>query len=189
MANWDATNTVARTFTATVSGGDMILTGSIAAAQGTGGINHRLTKSGLGTLTIQGVASTLTGAVTLSSIDASATTGKSGTTFITDFRSLGTSSSGVINLGNATTTTGSLTIGVDGITPTALGLQTSRVININTTTKPVTITYLDAAGTVDEHIARVVQSKQRLIRTVVDDDHANAETMATVREVIEKLTS
>lgn len=34
---------------------------------------------------------------------------------------------------------------------------------------PVTVTYLDAAGTVDEHIAHVLAEKQRLIDTVVDD--------------------
>jgi len=73
-------------------------------------------------------------------------------------------------------------------TPSGLIQAEDRVWRLGST-KPVTITYLDAVGTVDEHIARVVQSKQRLIRTVVDDDHASAETMATVREVIEKLTS
>ncbi len=140
VLGWDNTNTIARQFNAIVSGGDLILTGSIAAAQGTGSINHLMVKSGLGTLTIQGVASTITGDVTLSSGgDASATSGTSGTTYITDFRSLGTTSTGVIKLGNATTITGSLTIGVAGTTPTVGGLTTSRVISINTTTKPVTI--------------------------------------------------
>lgn len=71
-------------------------------------------------------------------------------------------------------------------TPSGLIQAEDRVWRLGST-KPVTITYLDAAGTVDEHIARVVESKQRLIRTVVDDDHASAETMATVREVIEKI--
>jgi autotransporter-associated beta strand protein len=140
VLGWDNTNTVARTFTAGVAGGDLILTGSILAAEATNAVKHALVKTGLGTLTIQGVTSTITGDVTLSSGgDASATTGTSGTTYITDFRSLGTTSSGVIKLGNATTTTGSLTIGVAGTTPTVAGLTTSRVISINTTTKPVTI--------------------------------------------------
>lgn len=68
-------------------------------------------------------------------------------------------------------------------TPSGLIQAEDRVWRLGST-KPVTITYLDAANTVDEHIARVVESKQRLIRTVVDDDHESAETMATVREII-----
>lgn len=39
-------------------------------------------------------------------------------------------------------------------------------------TKEVTITYLDAAATVDEHIATVLAQKQKLIDAVVDDKNA-----------------
>ena len=71
-------------------------------------------------------------------------------------------------------------------TPSGLIQAEDRVWRLGST-KPVTITYLDAAGTVDEHIARVVEGKQRLIRTVVDDDHEAAESLETAREVIEGL--
>lgn len=71
-------------------------------------------------------------------------------------------------------------------TPSGLIQAEDRVWRLGSS-RPVTITYLDAAGTVDEHIARVVEGKQRLIRTVVDDDHENSESLETVREVIENL--
>ena len=36
--------------------------------------------------------------------------------------------------------------------------------------RPVTITYLDAAGTVDQRLATILSEKQRLINAVIDDD-------------------
>jgi len=55
------------------------------------------------------------------------------------------------------------------------------------TKKPVTITYLDAAGTVDERVALILEAKQRLIRAVVDDDHQHAESMTTVESVLDEM--
>ena len=50
----------------------------------------------------------------------------------------------------------------------------------------VTVTYLDAKDTIDEHIARVLKDKQRLIDSVVDDRHAQSKKEDTV-EVIDKV--
>ncbi len=52
--------------------------------------------------------------------------------------------------------------------------------------RPVTITYLDAAGTVDEHVAQVLDAKQRLINAIVEDG-AGAESMKTVSAVAQRL--
>ena len=52
--------------------------------------------------------------------------------------------------------------------------------------RPVTITYLDAAGTVDEHVAQVIDAKQRLINAIVEDA-GGAESMKTVAEVAQRL--
>ena len=71
-------------------------------------------------------------------------------------------------------------------TPSSLLQAEDRVYRIGST-RPVTITYLDAAGTVDEHIARVVQAKQQLIRAVVDDDHLRSENLQTITEVVQGL--
>ena len=51
----------------------------------------------------------------------------------------------------------------------------------------MTITYLDAAGTVDEHIATVLSAKQRLINAVVDDYARGAESLETVDEVAKRM--
>jgi SNF2 family DNA or RNA helicase len=71
-------------------------------------------------------------------------------------------------------------------TPSGMIQAEDRIHRIGSK-RPVVITYLDAAGTVDEHIARVVEAKQRLIRTVVDDDHQLSESLQTVQEVIADL--
>lgn len=71
-------------------------------------------------------------------------------------------------------------------TPSQLIQAEDRVYRIGTD-RPVTITYLDAAGTVDEHLAAVVQAKQQLIRAVVDDNHEASETMSTAEEVVATL--
>jgi SNF2 family DNA or RNA helicase len=55
-------------------------------------------------------------------------------------------------------------------------------------TRPVVITYLDAAGTVDEHVAEVLAAKQRLINAIVDDRQQGAESMATVTEVADRIS-
>ena len=57
---------------------------------------------------------------------------------------------------------------------------------------PVTVTYLDAQGTVDEHIAAVLESKQRLIDTIVDDavpsrDERKRLTVETIDEVVARV--
>ena len=71
-------------------------------------------------------------------------------------------------------------------TPSGMIQAEDRVYRIGSK-RPVTITYLDAANTVDERIARVVEAKQRLIRAVVDDDHQLSESLQTVQEVIADL--
>lgn len=56
---------------------------------------------------------------------------------------------------------------------------------------PVTVTYLDAQGTVDEHIARVLEAKQLLIDTVVDDAPSRPTrkqlAVETIDEVIQRV--
>lgn len=55
--------------------------------------------------------------------------------------------------------------------------------------RPVVITYLDAADTVDEHLAAVLDGKQVLIKRVVDDQEADKEGFAIVDAVTERLAS
>lgn len=100
--------------------GNTIIQGSIISGTDPG---KTLTKSGSGNLTIQGVATTLAGTVSITG----------GAITITDFRSL-TNNTAAISLGNATTTGGNLIIGGTGVTPTAGGLTTSKTITLNTTT-------------------------------------------------------
>lgn len=52
--------------------------------------------------------------------------------------------------------------------------------------RPVTATYIDAAGTVDEHIAAVLEAKQMLISSVVDGAEASDDTFLTVKEVVDR---
>lgn len=54
----------------------------------------------------------------------------------------------------------------------------------------VTVTYLDAHGTVDEHMAHVLVAKQRLIDGVVDEQPQNARAMVqeTIDEVLERMS-
>jgi len=59
---------------------------------------------------------------------------------------------------------------------------------------PVTVYYLDAHGTVDEHIAQVLEAKQRLIDTVVDDaqpsrDERKRLTVETIDEVVARVAA
>jgi SWI/SNF-related matrix-associated actin-dependent regulator 1 of chromatin subfamily A len=59
---------------------------------------------------------------------------------------------------------------------------------------PVTVTYLDALGTVDEHIAAVLEAKQKLIDTIVDDatpsrDERKRFTVETIDEVVSRVAS
>lgn len=68
-------------------------------------------------------------------------------------------------------------------TPSGMIQAEDRVYRIGSK-RPVTITYLDAAGTVDEHLARIVEAKQKLIRAVVDDDHQLSESLETVQEIV-----
>lgn len=54
----------------------------------------------------------------------------------------------------------------------------------------VTVTYLDALGTIDLHIAAVLEAKQTLIDSVVDDIHGvtiREQTIETIDEVIARL--
>lgn len=71
-------------------------------------------------------------------------------------------------------------------TPSGL-LQAEDRIHRLGQTRPVTVTYIDAQGTVDEHIASVLEAKQRIINAVVDDGDPVAESMATVSAVISRM--
>lgn len=114
----NANNTGSRTFT--IGGnGNTLINGSIIASAAA--FDHVLTKTGTGQLTITGTASTLDGAVNVNG----------GVLAITDFRSL-TNNTAAINIG-ASTTTANLMVGTS-VTPTALGLTTSKVINLAGTT-------------------------------------------------------
>jgi len=105
--------------------GNTVVQGSIISGTDTG---KTLTKAGSGNLTIQGVATTLAGTVSITG----------GAITITDFRSLN-NNSGTISL-NA----GALIIGTS-VTPTALGLTTSKVINLSGTTGAASI-YANQTG-------------------------------------------
>lgn len=59
---------------------------------------------------------------------------------------------------------------------------------------PVTVTYLDAQGTVDEHIATVLEAKQTLIDSVVDDVSSKRNdrkrlTVETIDEVVARVAN
>lgn len=72
-------------------------------------------------------------------------------------------------------------------TPSGLIQAEDRVHRLGQT-RQVTITYLDAASTVDEDIAAVIDEKRRLIDAVVDDKHQHhTESMQTVIEVMDRL--
>lgn len=75
-------------------------------------------------------------------------------------------------------------------TPALMGQAESRCHRLGQT-KEVSVTYLDAAKTVDEHIANVLRAKQRLIDEVVDDKQAKSyreQTIETIDEVIGKFS-
>ena len=97
--------------------GNTVVVGNITATVSA----HVVTKSGTGLLTITSTGSTFTGATNITA----------GAIQITDFRSLGTTSS--IVLGNATTTAGNLIIGTSA-TATIAGLTTSLPISLSITT-------------------------------------------------------
>lgn len=74
-------------------------------------------------------------------------------------------------------------------TPSLMNQAESRVHRIGQK-RIVTVTYLDAANTVDEHIAVVLAAKQRLIDTVVDDKRRTSMrelTIQTIDEVVGRL--
>jgi SWI/SNF-related matrix-associated actin-dependent regulator 1 of chromatin subfamily A len=75
-------------------------------------------------------------------------------------------------------------------TPSLMNQAESRVHRIGQK-RDVTVTYLDAVGTVDEHIAAVLAAKQRLIDTVVDDKRrptAKDHTIQTIDEVVSRMS-
>lgn len=113
-------STASRPRTLAVGGnGNMVIQGSVIAGTDNG---KTLTKSGSGSLTIAGTASTLAGNISITG----------GAIIATDFRSL-TNNTATISLGNATSGTGNLIIGGVGTT-TLAGLTTSRPIQLNATT-------------------------------------------------------
>lgn len=71
-------------------------------------------------------------------------------------------------------------------TPSGMLQAEDRVYRIGQD-RPVTITYLDAAGTVDEDIAHILEEKQRLIRAVVDDNEQGSESLETVETLLQNL--
>lgn len=56
-------------------------------------------------------------------------------------------------------------------------------------TAPVSCTYMDAAGTIDEHVARVLEGKFRLVNQIVDGATDAADTFAMVAEVLKTYDS
>lgn len=74
-------------------------------------------------------------------------------------------------------------------TPSAMTQAEDRIHRIGTT-RPVTITYLDAAGTVDEHLADILTSKQQLIRATLDERGDEVtETIETVESLANRLVA
>lgn len=76
-------------------------------------------------------------------------------------------------------------------TPALMGQAESRCHRLGQQ-REVTVTYLDAAKTVDEHIAHVLKAKQRLIDEVVDDKKPTKgrkeHTIETIDEVIRRVS-
>jgi|UniRef100_UPI003784C41E autotransporter-associated beta strand protein len=103
--------------------GNTFINGNIIAASAA--FNHILTKSGAGTLTLTGTASTLDGNVNVNG----------GTVAINDFRAI-TNNTSNINIG--TTTTGA-TFSIVGNNATLANLTTSKVFNLAGTTGGATI--------------------------------------------------
>ena len=127
----NANNTGHRTMT--IGGnGNTIINGNIVASAAA--FDHILTKSGTGVLTITGVGSTLDGAVN----------SNGGAIAITDFRSLGTSNTSIINIGTGGTAS-ALIVGT-ATAGTAGGQTTSRVINLAGTTGGASL-YANQPGT------------------------------------------
>ncbi len=118
---WGDTGSTANILTIGGSG-NSVLTGEVTAT----GALHTFVKSGTGTVTLRGTAGTFTGATTTSG----------GALIVTDFRSLNNNTA-AINIGSGTTA-GILTIG-SPTTPSAAGLTTSKVINLNGSTGGATI--------------------------------------------------
>ncbi len=125
---WNNSDTTARTLTIGGNGNTRI-TGSINAAAAT---LHVLTKTGSGSLTIEGTGTTLAGSVNANG----------GAIVITDFRSLNNNTA-TINIGTSSTA-GALIIGTS-VAPTSAGLTTSKVINLAGTTGGASI-YANQAG-------------------------------------------
>lgn len=74
-------------------------------------------------------------------------------------------------------------------TPSLMNQAESRVHRIGQRNH-VTVTYLDAQDTVDEHIAVVLQAKQRIIDMVVDDKRTTTmreQTIQTIDEVVRRI--
>jgi autotransporter-associated beta strand protein len=113
-------NTASRPRTIAFTGnGNTVVLGSIIAGTDPG---KNITKSGTGSLTIAGTATSVAGSVRVTA----------GSLIVTDFRSLNNNTA-EIALGNGGTG-GNLIIGGTGVAATAEGLTTSKTITLNTTT-------------------------------------------------------
>ena len=118
----NSNNTGGRTFT--IGGnGNTTINGNIIAASAA--FDHNLTKTGTGTLTLLGTASTLDGTVNVNG----------GTVAISDWRAI-TNNSSIVDIG--TTTTGA-TLAIIGNNVSQANLTTSKVIRLGGTTGGATI--------------------------------------------------
>jgi SWI/SNF-related matrix-associated actin-dependent regulator 1 of chromatin subfamily A len=69
-------------------------------------------------------------------------------------------------------------------TPSLMHQAEDRIHRLGST-RPVTITYFDAAETVDEHLAAVLEAKQRLIEHVLDDPDTVIEASTTIDSILD----
>jgi SWI/SNF-related matrix-associated actin-dependent regulator of chromatin subfamily A-like protein 1 len=70
-------------------------------------------------------------------------------------------------------------------TPYQMTQAEDRVHRIGST-RPVTITYFDAAGTVDERLADVLSAKQQLIDHMLDEKNSVADATTTIISVLDR---
>jgi SWI/SNF-related matrix-associated actin-dependent regulator of chromatin subfamily A-like protein 1 len=69
-------------------------------------------------------------------------------------------------------------------TPSLMTQAEDRIHRLGST-MPVTITYFDAAETIDEHLAAVLEAKQRLINHMLDDPDTVLEASSTIDSVLD----
>ncbi|MCB1207669.1 MAG: autotransporter-associated beta strand repeat-containing protein [Verrucomicrobiales bacterium] len=117
---WNQTNTTVRTFSFGGNGDSLITSGIIAT-----GAAHNVTKTGTGTLTINGTNSNFSGNLNVNG----------GTVAINDFRAI-TNNTATINIGTSTT---SATLSIVGNNLSGANVTTNKVVNLAGTTGGATI--------------------------------------------------